>query len=124
MSRGARTGGMIPTGRASTPCRRRHAWAVQRLLDAGAALVGKTVTDEVSMGILGENPFDGTALRDPRAPGRVPGGSSSASAVAVARRGDGHRARHRYRRLGPGAGELLRALRQPGRRMAGSTSPA
>jgi amidase len=61
----------------------RHAWAVQRLLDAGAALIGKTITDEVSLGILGENPFDGTA-RNPRATGRVPGGSSSGSAVAVA----------------------------------------
>jgi amidase len=56
---------------------------VQRLLDAGATLIGKTITDEVSLGILGENPFDGTA-RNPRAPGRVPGGSSSGSAVAVA----------------------------------------
>jgi amidase len=61
----------------------RHAWAVQRLLDAGATLIGKTITDEVSLGILGENPFDGTPL-NPRAPGRVPGGSSSGSASAVA----------------------------------------
>jgi amidase len=61
----------------------RHAWAVERLLGAGAALIGKTITDEVSLGILGENPFDGTA-RNPRAPDRVPGGSSSGSAVAVA----------------------------------------
>jgi amidase len=56
---------------------------VQRLLDAGATLIGKTVTDEVSLGILGENPFDGTPL-NPRAPGRVAGGSSSGSASAVA----------------------------------------
>jgi amidase len=56
---------------------------VQRLLGAGASLIGKTITDEVSLGILGENPFDGTA-RNPRAPDRVPGGSSSGSAVAVA----------------------------------------
>src|SRR5262245_54447457 len=61
----------------------RHAWAVQRLLDAGATLIGKTVTDEVSLGILGENPFDGTPL-NPAAPDRVPGGSSSGSASAVA----------------------------------------
>jgi len=63
----------------------RHAWAVQRLLDAGATLIGKTVTDEVSLGILGENPFDGTPL-NPAAPDRVPGGSSSGSASAVAQR--------------------------------------
>jgi amidase len=61
----------------------KHAWAVQRLLDAGATLVGKTITDEISLGILGENPFDGTPL-NPKAPSRVPGGSSSGSASAVA----------------------------------------
>ena len=69
-----------PTGR---PVPTRHAWAVQTLLDAGATLVGKTITDEVSLGILGENAFDGTP-RNVRAPGRVPGGSSSGSAAAVA----------------------------------------
>src|SRR5205085_10124082 len=58
-------------------------WAVQTLLDAGATLIGKTITDEVSLGILGENPFYGTAV-NPRAPGHVPGGSSSGSAAAVA----------------------------------------
>jgi len=62
----------------------RHAWAVQTLLDAGATLVGKTITDEVSLGILGENAFDGTPL-NPKAPDRLPGGSSSGSASAVAR---------------------------------------
>ncbi len=69
-----------PTGR---PIPTRHSWAVQTLLDAGATLIGKTVTDEVSLGILGENAFDGTP-RNVRAPGRVPGGSSSGSAAAVA----------------------------------------
>ena len=63
----------------------RHAWVVQALLAAGASVVGKTVTDEVSLGILGENAFDGTPL-NPAAPDRVPGGSSSGSASAVARR--------------------------------------
>lgn len=61
----------------------RHAWAVGALLDAGAAMVGKTVTDEVSLGIMGENRHHG-AVANPRAPGRVPGGSSSGSAAAVA----------------------------------------
>src|SRR4029079_7987702 len=55
----------------------------QRLLDAGATLVGKTITDEVSLGILGENAFDGTPLNS-KASDRVPGGSSSGSAAAVA----------------------------------------
>lgn len=69
-----------PTGR---PLPTRHAWAVQTLLDGGASLIGKTITDEVSLGILGENAFDGTP-RNVAAPGRVPGGSSSGSAAAVA----------------------------------------
>src|SRR5215470_16245529 len=65
------------------PLPSKHAWAVQKLLDAGATLIGKTITDEISLGILGENAFDGTPL-NPRAPDRVPGGSSSGSASAVA----------------------------------------
>src|ERR1700744_1997012 len=65
------------------PVPTRHAWAVQTLLDAGATLIGKTITDEVSLGILGENAFDGTPLNT-KAPDRVPGGSSSGSAAAVA----------------------------------------
>jgi amidase len=56
---------------------------VQRLLDAGASLIGKTITDEVSLGIVGENAFYGTPVNS-RAPDRVPGGSSSGSAAAVA----------------------------------------
>jgi amidase len=77
------TGGGNPDWARRNPVPTRHAWAVQRLLDAGATLIGKTVTDEVSLGILGENPFDGTPL-NPKAPDRVPGGSSSGSASAVA----------------------------------------
>jgi amidase len=77
------TGGGNPDWAAHNPVPTRHAWAVARLLDAGATLVGKTITDEVSLGIVGENPFYGTPI-NPRAPGRVPGGSSSGSAAAVA----------------------------------------
>lgn len=65
------------------PVPNRHGWAVQTLLDAGASFVGKTITDEVSLGILGENAFDGTPINT-AAPERVPGGSSSGSAAAVA----------------------------------------
>lgn len=61
----------------------RSAWAVRRLVDAGAEMVGKTVTDELTRGIFGENAHYGTPV-NPRAPGRVPGGSSSGSASAVA----------------------------------------
>jgi amidase len=77
------TGGGNPDWARHNPVPTRHAWVVQRLLDTGATLIGKTITDEVSLGILGENPFDGTPL-NPRAPERVPGGSSSGSASAVA----------------------------------------
>jgi amidase len=79
------TGGGNPDWARQNPVPTRHAWAVQRLLDAGATLVGKTITDEVSLGILGENPFDGTPL-NPLAPDHVPGGSSSGSASAVAQK--------------------------------------
>ena len=59
------------------------AWVVQTLVNAGATMTGKTITDELTRGIFGENMHYGTP-RNPRAPGRVPGGSSSGSASAVA----------------------------------------
>src|SRR5712671_4187010 len=77
------TGGGNPDWARSNPVPTHHAWAVQRLLDAGATLIGKTITDEVSLGIVGENAFYGTPVNS-RAPDRVPGGSSSGSAAAVA----------------------------------------
>jgi amidase len=77
------TGGGNPDWPRFAPTPTRHAWVVQTLLDAGASVVGKTITDEVSLGILGENAHDGTPL-NPAALGRVPGGSSSGSASAVA----------------------------------------
>jgi amidase len=80
---GRPTGGGNPDWARAHPVPTRHAWAVQTMLDAGADLIGKTITDEVSLGILGENPFEGTPV-NPRAPGRVPGGSSAGSAAAVA----------------------------------------
>src|ERR1700740_1916624 len=66
------TGGGNPDWARSNPVPTRHAWAVQRLLDRGATVIGQTITDEVSLGIVRENPFDGTAV-NPRAPGHVPG---------------------------------------------------
>lgn len=56
---------------------------VDQLLGAGARCIGKTVTDELAFSLHGENHFYGTPL-NPRAPERVPGGSSSGSASAVA----------------------------------------
>src|SRR3954465_11945615 len=77
------TGGGNPDWARTHSVPSRHAWAVETLLNAGASLIGKTITDEISLGILGENPFEGTPT-NPRAPGRVPGGSSAGSAAAVA----------------------------------------
>ncbi|VAH55064.1 unnamed protein product [Triticum turgidum subsp. durum] len=57
--------------------------AVLAALAAGATGVGKTVMDEMAYSINGENAHYGTPA-NPCAPGRVPGGSSSGSAVAVA----------------------------------------
>lgn len=80
---GHRTVGGTPDWGATHPPAERTAWAVEAWLKAGATLVGKTHTDEVSRGIFGENPHSGTPV-NPAAPGRVPGGSSSGSAAAVA----------------------------------------
>ena len=77
------TGGGNPDWHASHEAARRTAPVVQKLLDAGATIVGKTHTDELSRGIFGENAHYGTPI-NPKAPGRVPGGSSSGSAAAVA----------------------------------------
>ena len=77
------TGGGNPDWKATHAPADRNAWIVQTLVDAGAAIVGKTHTDELTRGILGENAHYGTPV-NPRAPDRVPGGSSSGSAAAVA----------------------------------------
>ncbi len=60
-----------------------HAPVVARLLAAGARLTGKTITDELAYSLMGINAHYGTPLNS-AAPGRVPGGSSSGSAAAVA----------------------------------------
>lgn len=57
--------------------------AVDRLLAAGARLIGKTQMDEMAYSLLGANAHYGTPV-NPAAPDRHPGGSSSGSAVAVA----------------------------------------
>lgn len=61
----------------------RTAPAVAAMLATGARLVGKTRLDELAWGMTGENLDYGTPA-NPRAPGRMPGGSSSGSAAAVA----------------------------------------
>ena len=77
------TGGGNPDWKATQQVAQETAWAVQVLVNAGATMVGKTLTDEITRGIFGENVHYGTPT-NPRAAGRVPGGSSSGSASAVA----------------------------------------
>lgn len=60
-----------------------NAPCVDQLLGHGAACQGKTMTDEFTFGLDGENVHYGTPL-NPHTPDRVPGGSSSGSASAVA----------------------------------------
>jgi amidase len=60
-----------------------HSHVAKTLLDAGAKLAGKTHTEEMAFSLTGENAHYGTPL-NVRAPDRVPGGSSSGSAAAVA----------------------------------------
>ena len=57
--------------------------AVQRLLDAGASMVGRTLTDELAYSLNGENIHFGTPA-NPIDARRIPGGSSCGSASAVA----------------------------------------
>jgi amidase len=54
---------------------------VQKLLDAGASIIGKTICDEFFYSVTGANAHYGTPL-NVRAPGRLPGGSSGGSASA------------------------------------------
>lgn len=60
-----------------------NARAIYLLQNAGATGVGVTHMDEFAYSISGENFHYGAPI-NPASPGRVPGGSSSGSAVAVA----------------------------------------
>jgi amidase len=80
---GHRTSAGNPDWLETHPAARAHAWAVQALLDAGATLIGKTITDELAYGLTGRNAHYGAPI-NPAAPDRITGGSSSGSVSAVA----------------------------------------
>jgi amidase len=80
---GYRTGGGSPEWLEAHPPAAANASAVQKILDAGATIVGKTVCDEFFYSVSGANAHYGTPV-NPRAVGRLPGGSSSGSASAAA----------------------------------------
>lgn len=76
------TGGGSPTVLALSGIKSHTAPTVQRLLDAGARFVGKTVTDELAFSMNGQNVHFGSPING-AAPERITGGSSSGSAAAV-----------------------------------------
>lgn len=65
---------------------REDARAIQQLEQAGAIILGKTTMTELAYSGLGINPHEGIGTPDNAlAQGHIPGGSSSGSAVAVAK---------------------------------------
>jgi amidase len=77
------TGAGNPQMAAERPVAAGTAPAIQGLLDAGAAFVGKTQTDELAFSMMGMNAHFPPPV-NVRARERVTGGSSSGSAAAVA----------------------------------------
>ncbi|MFC8797486.1 amidase [Promicromonospora sp. NPDC057138] len=80
---GQRVGAGNPAWLGAAPVEEAHADAVDRLLDAGAALAGIAQTEEFAYSLTGANAHYGTPP-NPRAPGRISGGSTSGPASAVA----------------------------------------
>ena len=76
------TGGGQPFVLAMSGIKTKSAPTVQKLLDAGARFIGKTVTDELAFSMNGNNAHFGAPVNG-AAPDRIAGGSSSGSASAV-----------------------------------------
>ena len=64
--------------RADAPAASQNAYPVAMLVNGGAVILGKTVTQEFAAGVLSP------PARNPWDPDRIPGGSSGGSAAAVA----------------------------------------
>jgi amidase len=80
---GQRTGAGNPAWLAATDVAQTHAVAVALLLEAGASVAGLAQTEEFAYSLTGANAHYGTPP-NPRAPGRISGGSTSGPATAVA----------------------------------------
>lgn len=80
---GHRVGAGVPAWLARARLEEVCAPALQRLLDAGADVVGVAQTDELAVSLVGGNGHYGTP-DNPAAPGRTTGGSTSGPAAAVA----------------------------------------
>jgi amidase len=78
---GERMGCGIPEWLAAHEPATQNCPPVQKILDAGATISGKTICDEFFYSVTGINPHYGMPV-NVRAPGRVPGGSSAGSAAA------------------------------------------
>ena len=76
------TSGGQPLLLAMSGIKTQTAATVQKLLDAGARMVGKTITDELAFSMNGQNAHFGAPING-AAPARISGGSSSGSAAAV-----------------------------------------
>ena len=61
----------------------RNATVVERVLDAGAVVLGKANLPEFAWSVAGYNPWYGT-VHNPAHPGRTTGGSSAGNAAAIA----------------------------------------
>jgi len=77
------TGAGNPLWKNTHPAAQTTAPSVEMLLNEGATLIGKTISDEMAFSLDGENIHYGTPLNS-KCPDRIPGGSSSGSAAAVA----------------------------------------
>lgn len=84
-TRGLQTAAGTPSLEGFKPAR--HAPTVQRLIDAGAILIGKSNMHELALGITSTNlnPAAGP-VRNPYDPAYIPGGSSGGTAAAIAAR--------------------------------------
>lgn len=80
---GTKTGGGSPAWLEHANPATRNASVIQKILDAGGTIIGKTVSEEFFFSLTGASLHYGVPL-NARAPGRVPGGSSSGSASATA----------------------------------------